>query len=413
MVTTTYRWDALSDNVICEDDGTTQTIYTNEPGQYGDLISQNDGTSSEYYHFDGRGDTREITDGSQNVSDTRTYSAWGDLLASTGSTDTPYQFVGKHGYAFDATLDQYYVRARWYEAHTARWSSVDPLGYVDDVNLFRYVRNSAISYVDPSGHEWVREGHSRTIYKATSFEDSLYSLASQITGQSSDWVCIWPIPDGALWASYPLAQPCAKANVSNLLSRGGRFTQIALKRGDDDGYLRALRHLMPSANAWRSGRGAAEDFKRASHQGRTPIGRMHVIGHNFGVREMCAQGGVNACYTSQDVFDVATEKNNLLNTYASAIKKIGPPKCWLARNATVWGVGCNSAQAWAPDWAARIARVPSTVKGAPSVIEGVYQTRNGRTQAGVKFLTDPPGPLHLTWNSFMQSPRWVNFPGTQ
>ena len=65
MVTTTYRWDPFDDNVICEDDGTTKTVYTYEPGPYGDLISQHDGTESKFYHFDGQGNTREITDESK------------------------------------------------------------------------------------------------------------------------------------------------------------------------------------------------------------------------------------------------------------------------------------------------------------------------------------------------------------
>ena len=103
-----------------------KTVYTHEPGQYGDLISQHDGTSSKFYHFDARGDTREITDESENVTDTRTYDAWGNVVASTGSTPTPYQFVGKLGYAFDSALDQYYIRARWYTPPSGRWETFDP-----------------------------------------------------------------------------------------------------------------------------------------------------------------------------------------------------------------------------------------------------------------------------------------------
>jgi RHS repeat-associated protein len=151
MATTTYLWDPFDDNVVSEHDGTTETAYTHEPGQYGDLISQRDGTSSKFYHFDARGDTREITDESENVTDTRTYDAWGNVIASTGSTPTPYQFVGKLGYAFDATLDQYYVRARWYQQQVGRWMSEDPLGIRAGLKIYSYGFASPIIGADPSG----------------------------------------------------------------------------------------------------------------------------------------------------------------------------------------------------------------------------------------------------------------------
>ena len=131
-------------------------LSTPTPGQYGDLISQNDGTSSKY-HFDARGDTREITDEAENVTDTRTYDAWGNVVASTGSTPTPYQFVGKLGYAFDATLDHYYVRARWYQQQIGRWMSQDPMGFVDGVNRFVYGMRNLIRLVDPSGYMVAKE----------------------------------------------------------------------------------------------------------------------------------------------------------------------------------------------------------------------------------------------------------------
>ena len=98
MPKTTYVWDELSDNVIAEyEDGVLSASYTHEPGLYGNLLSQNRSGVTRYYHYDGRGDTVALTDDAGNVTDTKDYDAWGNLIASTGSTVTPYLFGGRQG----------------------------------------------------------------------------------------------------------------------------------------------------------------------------------------------------------------------------------------------------------------------------------------------------------------------------
>ena len=58
MPITKYLWDG--DNILAETDGsdTVTTVYTNEPQQYGNLISQRSGTTTSYFHFDALGSTR-------------------------------------------------------------------------------------------------------------------------------------------------------------------------------------------------------------------------------------------------------------------------------------------------------------------------------------------------------------------
>jgi RHS repeat-associated protein len=92
--------------------------------------------------------------------------------------------VGQLGYFYDATLLQYYIRARHYRPALARWLSVDPLGFLGtggldaaaelayyraryyhaqlgrfmardpiaaDISLYRYCGDSPLVYVDPTG----------------------------------------------------------------------------------------------------------------------------------------------------------------------------------------------------------------------------------------------------------------------
>ena len=121
MAKTTYVWDELSDNVIEEyEDGVLSASYTHEPGLYGNLLSQNRNGVTSYFHYDGRGDTVALTDDSGNVTDTKEYDAWGNVIASTGSTVTPFQFGGRQGYQRGLSNGVSYIRGRIYQSTLAR-----------------------------------------------------------------------------------------------------------------------------------------------------------------------------------------------------------------------------------------------------------------------------------------------------
>ncbi|MCA9037830.1 MAG: RHS repeat-associated core domain-containing protein [Planctomycetaceae bacterium] len=151
MTLTTYQWDPVTDQLLSEDDGTSRTDYTHEPNLYGDLISQTDGANTRFYHFDARGDTRQITDEIEAVTDSWTYDAWGNVLSRTGTTATPFQFVGKLGYAFDAAVEVNYVRARWFSSTLATWLSSDPARSDESYTLYSYAHGNPILSIDPSG----------------------------------------------------------------------------------------------------------------------------------------------------------------------------------------------------------------------------------------------------------------------
>jgi RHS repeat-associated protein len=176
---TKYIWDVESDNVLTETDenDVTTVVYTNEPNQFGNLISQRRGSTTSTYHYDALGSTRELTDSTETVTDTYIYTAFGETVATTGTTTNSFRYVGEHGYYFNTETDDYYVRARTYDPENGRWKSSDPDGFDDDSNQYRYAQSRPVQMIDPSGRGTVcvlgkvaREGEWQS-FKATATVD--------------------------------------------------------------------------------------------------------------------------------------------------------------------------------------------------------------------------------------------------
>lgn len=74
---TRFLWD--SRQYLAETDGIGQTIalYTNAPGVYTELISQQWDGATQFPHYDTLGSTRQLTDADEAVTDTFLYDAWG------------------------------------------------------------------------------------------------------------------------------------------------------------------------------------------------------------------------------------------------------------------------------------------------------------------------------------------------
>ena len=122
---------------------------------YGDdLIRQSQNSASErYYLYDGLGSTRALTDETGVVTDSYDYEAFGGTLNKTGTTENSYLFAGEQ---FDAGLDNYYLRARYYNQKAGRFTQQDTyLGNNSDpitLHKYLYANADAINGIDPSGN---------------------------------------------------------------------------------------------------------------------------------------------------------------------------------------------------------------------------------------------------------------------
>jgi len=118
-----------------------------------DLISQERNGAKSFYHYDGLGSTRSLSNSSGVITDTYDYEAFGELLNQTGDTENSYLFTGEQ---FDAGLNQYYLRARYYNQEVGRFTQMDTWmgNNHDPITLHKYAYGNAdpVTYVDPTGN---------------------------------------------------------------------------------------------------------------------------------------------------------------------------------------------------------------------------------------------------------------------
>ncbi|MCL1475329.1 RHS repeat-associated core domain-containing protein [Argonema antarcticum] len=123
-----------------------------------DLISQQRGSEKSFYLVDGLGSTRGLTNAGGVVTDRYSYDGFGNLIGVSGSTENNYLFAGEQ---FDKGLGDYYLRARYYDTDTGRFTRRDSYeGSIDEpVTLHKYLYGNAnpVTYIDPSGQFSIQE----------------------------------------------------------------------------------------------------------------------------------------------------------------------------------------------------------------------------------------------------------------
>ena len=72
--------------------------------------------------------------------------------ADTGGSDWDNEIL-YCGYRHDPETNLYHVRHRYYHPTLGRWTTRDPIGYRDGMNLYQYVGSRPTGYVDASGQE--------------------------------------------------------------------------------------------------------------------------------------------------------------------------------------------------------------------------------------------------------------------
>jgi RHS repeat-associated protein len=117
-----------------------------------DLISQERGSQTSYYLVDGLGSTTALTNAQGGLTDSYTYLAFGQLELQSGSTENSYRFAGEQ---YDAGLGDYYLRDRYYDAESGRFTRRDVYegrqGEPLTLHKYLYAHANPAILTDPSG----------------------------------------------------------------------------------------------------------------------------------------------------------------------------------------------------------------------------------------------------------------------
>jgi RHS repeat-associated protein len=117
-----------------------------------DLISQERDGDRSYYHVDGLGSTRALTDEAGLVTDRYIYDAFGRTIGQDGTTGNVYLFAGEQR---DLNVGLDYLRARYLNVGTGRFYGMDPfeglLTSPVSLHSFVYANANPTNVIDPSG----------------------------------------------------------------------------------------------------------------------------------------------------------------------------------------------------------------------------------------------------------------------
>ncbi|HUT29261.1 MAG TPA: RHS repeat-associated core domain-containing protein [Sedimentisphaerales bacterium] len=94
-----------------------------------DVVSQSDSVGVRHLLYDGQGSTRQLVDNNEDVKDAYSYDGYGVMLTGNPTSASPAAtsllYTGEY---FDTDMQQYYLRARWYDQQTGRFNRMDPFG---------------------------------------------------------------------------------------------------------------------------------------------------------------------------------------------------------------------------------------------------------------------------------------------
>lgn len=146
-------------------------------GGVDEVFSRTTSAGTQSIISDGQGSTLALLDAAGGAQTSYTFDPFGETTQAGEASVNPSKFTGRE----DDGTGLYYYRARYYSPQQQRFISQDPIEFGGgDANLYAYVGNDPVSYVDPSGlgkvggvirivrrvGNWIRESRSANMKQA-------------------------------------------------------------------------------------------------------------------------------------------------------------------------------------------------------------------------------------------------------
>ncbi len=146
--TTRYYHYDQDGNLIAETDAAGALVrgYIRLDGQPLAMLT-GDG-SIYYYHNDHLGTPLRLTDATGTVVWAADYQPFGKAELLVNTVENNLRFSGQY---YDAETGLHYNWHRFYDPETGRYVSPDPIGLAGGMNLYGYVHNDPVNFIDPEG----------------------------------------------------------------------------------------------------------------------------------------------------------------------------------------------------------------------------------------------------------------------
>lgn len=189
------------------------------------LISSDSEKAKTYYHYvsDEQGSITHVINGEEKESgelpqeDVQSrvlnhyeYDAFGNTIRCEEQVHNRFRYTGEQ---YDPLTGQYYLRARYYNPVSARFTQEDTY-YGDGLNLYAYCKNNPVVYYDPSGYKDKRQTPCK---EETSVGESGAGESGTPSGFYQDANGRWHRPNGdfASNAEVGIASPAKTATGSH------------------------------------------------------------------------------------------------------------------------------------------------------------------------------------------------------
>ena len=119
---------------------------------HGKAVSRKIGNKWYFYLKNAHGDVIGMTDNNGYIVNSYSYDAWGNVRQQNETVTNPIKYAGEY---YDNELEQYYLRARYYDPKVGRFTSLDIIrGDISNpqvMNRYVYCANNPIMFIDPNG----------------------------------------------------------------------------------------------------------------------------------------------------------------------------------------------------------------------------------------------------------------------